>query len=209
LDLILELASSSIIEEIDCMRKSGLASLGFYYFDFRDDEKKPHRGLLSSLLSQLCNQSAMYCDILSRLYSTQGDGSRTPSDSDLARCLGAMLRSPGQVPVYLVIDALDKCPDSSGTPSPRENVLELVEHLANLRLGNLRICLTSRPEVDIKAVLGDLEFHSISLQDEEGQKQDILYYITSVVHSDPKMQKWRAEDKQLVTDVLSQKANGM
>jgi hypothetical protein len=63
--------------------------------------------------------------------------------------------------------------------------------------------------VDIKAVLDHLEFRSISLHDEEGQEQDILNYITSVVHSDPKMQKWRAEDKNRVIVELSQKANGM
>jgi hypothetical protein len=65
---------------------------------------------------------------------TQRNGSQNPSDSDLARCLEDMLRSPGQAPVYLVIDALDECPDSSDTPSPRENVLKLVEDLVNLRL---------------------------------------------------------------------------
>jgi hypothetical protein len=191
------------------MRESGLASLGFYYFDFRDDEKKHRRGLLSSLLFQLCDQSDTYCDILSRLYSTKRDGSQSPSDSDLARCLEDMLRSPGQAPVYLVIDALDECPDSPDTPSPREDVLKLVKNLVNLGLRNLQICLTSRPEVDIKAVLDHLEFRSISLHDEEGQEQDILNYITSVVHSDPKMQKWRAEDKNRVIVELSQKANGM
>jgi hypothetical protein len=206
---ILALASSSIIEEIDSMRESGLASLGFYYFDFRDDEKKHRRGLLSSLLFQLCDQSDTYCNILSRLYSTQRGGPRSPSDSDLAQCLEDMLRSPGQAPVYLVIDALDECPNSSDTPSPRENVLKLVEHLVNLRLPNLRICLTSRPEVDIKVVLDRLVFRSISLHDEEGQKQDILDYITSVVHTDRQMRRWRAEDKKRVIDELSQKANGM
>jgi hypothetical protein len=203
------LESSSIIEEIDGMRKSGLASLGFYYFDFRDDEKKHRRGLLSSLLFQLCDQSATYCDILSRLYSTQRDGSQSPSDSDLARCLEDMLRSPGQAPVYLVVDAIDECPNSFDTPSPRENVLKLVEDLVNLRIRNLRICLTSRPEVDIKAVLDRLVFRSISLHDEEGQKQDILDYIMSVVHTDWQMRRWRAEDKKRVIDELSQRANGM
>jgi hypothetical protein len=191
------------------MHESGLALLGVYYFDFRDDEKKHRRGLLSSLLFQLCDQSDTYCDILSRLYSKKCDGSQSPSDSDLARCLEDMLRLPGQAPVYLVIDALDECPNSSSTPSPRENVLKLVEDLVDLGLPNLRICLTSRPEIDIKAVLDRLMFHSISLHDEEGQEQDILNYITSVVRSDPKMQKWRSEAKKRVIVELSQKANGM
>lgn len=40
------------------MRKAGLASLAFFYCDFKDDKKKDRRvnGLLSSLLVQLCHQ---------------------------------------------------------------------------------------------------------------------------------------------------------
>jgi hypothetical protein len=191
------------------MRKSGLASFAFYYFDFRDDEKRHRRGLLSSLLFQLCDQSNSYCDIFSRVYSANRDGSQSPSEETLIQCLKDMLLSPRQAPVYLILDALDECPNSSGTPSLRENVLKLVEDLVNLRLPNLRICLTSRPDVDIKNVLEGLQFRSVCLHDEKGQKQDILDYIRSVVHSDPKMKKWRAADKERVINELSQRANGM
>jgi hypothetical protein len=191
------------------MRKSGLASLAFYYFDFRDVEKKDRRGLLSSLIFQLCDQSDTYCDILSSVYSAHRDGSQYPSDSALTQCLKDMLDSPAQAPVYLVLDALDECPSSSGTPSPREKVLMIVEDLIGLKLPNLHICLTSRPEIDIKAILDPLKVHSISLHDEGGQQQDIIDYIRSVIHSDPKTRRWRAEDKELVIDVLSEKANGM
>jgi hypothetical protein len=120
-----------------------------------------------------------------------------------------MLNSPGQAPVYLVFDALDECPNSSGIPSSRENVLNLVQDLVDLQLPNLHICVTSRPEADITSVLEPLHFNSISLHDEEGQQQDILNYVKTIVHSDPQMRKWRVEDKELVIDVLSQKANGM
>jgi hypothetical protein len=50
-------ASSAIIEEIKAMRESGLASLAFHYYDFREDEKKDRRRLLSSIPLQLCHQS--------------------------------------------------------------------------------------------------------------------------------------------------------
>jgi hypothetical protein len=204
------LKSSTIIEYINgMMRKSGLASLAFYYFDFRDVEKKDLRGLLSSLIFQLYDQSGAYRDILSGVYSTHRDGSQYPSDGALTQCIKDMLGSPGQAPVYLILDAIDECPNSSGTPSPREKVLMLVEDLVGLQFPNLRICLTSRPEIDIKAVLDPLKFYSISLHDEEGQQQDILDYIRSVIHSDPKTRRWRAEDKNLVIDMLSEKANGM
>jgi hypothetical protein len=54
---LITLVSSAIIQDIDAMRKAGLASLVIFYFDSRDDQKKDRRGLLSSLLVQLCHQS--------------------------------------------------------------------------------------------------------------------------------------------------------
>ena len=36
---LIVLASSTIIEDVDAMRKAGLASLAFFYFDFREDQK--------------------------------------------------------------------------------------------------------------------------------------------------------------------------
>ena len=62
------------------MRKAGLASLAFFYCDFREDRKKDSRGLLSSFLVQLCHQSDSYFDILSNFYSEHYEGLRLPSD---------------------------------------------------------------------------------------------------------------------------------
>jgi len=191
------------------MRKSGLASLAFYYFDLWDGQKQHRRKLLSSLLSQLSGQSDSYSDTLSRFYSTHHNDWQSASDTSLAQCLRVMLYSPGQAPVYLILDALDECSNASDTSSPRENVLMLLEDLVKLRLPNLHICVTSSPEVDIKTVLDRLNFCSISLHDEEGQRQDIYDYVRSIVHSDPQTRRWRAEDKELVIDVLSQNVNGM
>jgi hypothetical protein len=203
------LTSSTIIEDIEAMRKSGLASLGFFYHDFRDNQKKNRRGLLSSLLVQLCYQSDSYSDILSKFYSDHANGSQDPNDNALTRCLTEMVKLPGQAPVFLMVDALDECPNTSAMPSPRENVLNLLEELIDLHLPNLRICVTSRPETDIKAFLGPLAFRSVSLHDESGQMEDIEKYIKSVVNKDPRNRRWKAEDKQLVIDVLIKNADGM
>jgi len=191
------------------MRKSGLASLAFYYYDFREDQKKDLRGLLSSVLFQLCDQSDSYHDILSTFYSTHRRGAQNPSDDELLRCIKDLLEVPGQPPVYLIIDALDECPNTSAMPSPREEVLTFVEQLIESRLTNLRLCVTSRPETDIKIVLGPLTFRSISIHNESGQIKDIENYIRSVVNTDPKNRKWKREDKQMVIDVLTKRANGM
>jgi len=191
------------------MRNSGLASLVFYYCDFRDDHKKTLRGLLSSLLFQLCDQSGCYLTILSDFYSAHCRGAQDPSDRALAQCLNNMLTFPAQAPIYIIIDALDECPSTSSMPSPREKVLMFVEDLVNSRNSNLRICVTSRPETDVSFFLEPLTFRSISLHSETGQMQDINNYIRSVINADRIMRKWKAADKELVIDVLTKKADGM
>jgi hypothetical protein len=130
--------SSTIIGDIDGMRKAGLASLAFFYYDFREDQKKDLRGLLSSLVVQLCHQSDSYSDILSKLYSEHAKGSRHPSDDVLAGCLKDLLKHPGHAPVYLIVDALDECPNTSSIPSPRDEVLNLVEELIKSEIPHLR-----------------------------------------------------------------------
>jgi len=201
--------SSAIIEDIENMRKSGLASLAIFYYDFRENEKKDLRGLLTSVLFQLCDQSELYYDILASFYSTHRDGAQSPSDGELVRCLKDVLSLPGQAPVYLIVDALDECPNTSALSSPRFEVLTLLENLVDSQLPNLRICVTSRPEADIKPILEPLTFRSVSLHDERGQKEDIENYIKSVVNTNKNMRRWRPEHRKLVIDVLTERADGM
>jgi len=190
------------------MQKSGLASLAFFYYDFREDQKKDLRGLLSSVLFQLSDQSASYYNTLSTFYSAHRDGAQSPSDDELVRCFKDLLNLTGQAPVYLIVDALDECPNTS-LSSARDEVLILLEDLIDSKLQNLRICVTSRPEADIKPVLEPLTFRSISLHDERGQKDDIENYIKSVVNTNKKMRRWTPEHKRLVIDVLTERADGM
>ena len=203
------LASSTIIEDIDAMRNAGLASLAFFYCDFREDQKKDLRGLLSSLLVQLCHQTDSYCDMLSKFYSEHAKGSRHPGDDALVGCLKNLLKLPGLPPVYLIVDALDECPNTSAIPSPRQKVLNFLKELIESQFPNLRICVTSRPEIDIKDVLDPLNFRTVSLHDHSEQKRDIEEYIKSVINTHPKNRRWKAEHKQLVIDVLTKKADGM
>ena len=191
------------------LRDAGLGLTAFYYFDFRNTAKQDVRGLMTSLLVQLCARSNPCYEILLRLYSTYDNGSRLPDDRALVQCLKDMLALPDQPAIYLIVDALDECPCTSGVVSPRKRVLNLLEDLVELKIENLRICVTGRPEADILDALLPLASHTVSLHDEDGQRQDINNYITSVVQSDRKMRKWRAEDKKLVIDTLSQRADGM
>jgi hypothetical protein len=201
--------SSAIIQNIEGSCAAGLAAMAYYYCDFRDVKKQDLYGLLSSVLSQLSSRSDSCYDVLSQLYSDNASGTRKPDSRALTECLNEMLGLEGQGPIYIIVDGLDECPDTSGTPSAREEVMDLIDDLMNLNLPNVHLCVASRPEIDIRKGLEPLKPFQISLHDEDGQKSDIIEYIKSVIYSDRKTRNWRAEDKQLVVDTLSDKADGM
>jgi hypothetical protein len=194
------------------MRAAGLATMAYYYFDFRDVKKQDCYGLLSSLISQLSSESDSCFQILSKLYSDHGRGIRQPEIGALKKCITDMLSLPGQPPIYIIVDAIDECPNSPnspGRPSSREEVLELIKELVDLKLPSVHLCVASRPEVDIRDVFEPQTSLKISLHDESGQKEDIIEYIKSVVRSDRSMRRWKEEDQQFVIDTLSDRAGGM
>ena len=200
--------SSSIIEDIKPECATGLDSFAYYYFDFNDIRKQNRRGLLSSLLIQLCTRSHRGYDVLLNLFRANANGLGQPSEVDMIQCLKKVLELLHHGRVYIVVDAVDESP-IAGMPSPREKVLELITELVDLRLPNMRFCITSRPEVDIQTVLRRFPLFNVSLDDQAGQRGDIDKYIESVVESDPNMQRWTPEDRKLVIGSLSQKAKGM
>ena len=203
--------SSSVIQDIKAECETGSAIMAYFYFDFKDLRKQTRHDLLRSLVFQLSTDSSPCCDILHRVYKGHKDGTEQPEDDTLKECLKQMLTLLAHGRIFIVLDALDECPNSSGLPPPRSEVLRLVKELFDLRLQGLYICTTSRPEVDIRAILEPLAFRSVSLHDESGQKSDIADYVRNVVDSSPStaMRRWRADDKNLVIETLTERADGM
>src|SRR6266851_3687798 len=176
--------SSAIIQNIITLREKKLASLAYFYCDFREEDKQSRHNLLTSILFQLSAQSNLGRDILSRSYSTHDNGALMPNGGVLTKCLKEMLTIPAQGHVYLIVDALDECPNKSGMPTPREEVLGLVRDIVNLYLPNLHICVTSRPEIDIQTILEPFTPLHVSLHNQSGQKKDVVDYVSHVVCSD-------------------------
>jgi hypothetical protein len=200
-----------IIQDIEYISNAGSAHMGYFFFDFKDARKQDTRAFLSSILIQLSKQSVLFRNILLEFYSACRCDSQQPDDKELTQCLEKMLKFPRNEPIYIIVDALDECPNTSGLPSPREKVLEIIEKLVELHLPNICLCITSRLESDIRNVLEPLSSISnrVSLHDQDGQKKDIADYVSSVVYSDRKMMRWREKDKMLVIKVLSGRADGM
>ena len=144
------------------MQAEGLATMAYYYFDFRDVKKQDCYGLLSSLVSQLSAKSDSCYHVLSKLYSDNNRGMHEPDIDALKKCLTDMLSLPGQGTIYIIVNGLNACPNFLGTPSGREDVLEFVEEIVNLKLLNLNLCVASRPEMDIRLVLESLTTQDFS-----------------------------------------------
>jgi hypothetical protein len=203
--------SSTIVDNLKRTERPDSNLVAFFYFNSIDAAKHHVRGLLSSILVQLCNKSKDCRSLLSQLYTEHNDGSEAPSEGALADCLARTLRHLEQTTVYLVVDALDECPNTTGIPSSREVVLRLVENLVKARYPNLHICVTSGLEQDIRNVLKPLISAPlpVSLHEESGQREDIKHYVNSFVQSDPAMGDWSAEDRDVVIKSLSGRAGGM
>ena len=202
-------ASAAIIKRIMELRDAGRATLAYFYFDFQDKEKQNVSNALTSLLIQLSACSEPCCDIVHRLYLTHGRGTQRPSDDILIGCLEKMLNIVTPHPIFIVMDALDECPDYSGIPTPREAVLNFLEHLIRRNFPNLHVCVTSRPEVDIQTMLKPLAVNAISLHQDAGQKNVIADYVSAVISSDGRFRTWPDKDKVLVVKELSERADGM
>ena len=202
--------SSAIIEDIRNARKEP-ALVAYHYFDFKDASKRHVHGLLASLLFQLSDNSESCRDVLYQLYDMCRSGSEQPSDAALAKCFKAMVGLPRQLPIFVIMDALDECPNTTGTPSARDEVLDFLEDLVGSNHSNLFICVTSRPEQDIQTVLNPLTSVSyrVALHEESGQKEDINSYVRAFVYTDRAMRRWKEEDKELVINALTERSSGM
>lgn len=182
--------------------------MAHFYFDFKDVNKQGLHNLLATLLCQLSTQSDSFCDTISRLYSAHNHGAKQPEDHAMMECLKEMSALEAYKPTYIILDALDECPNTTAVPSPRERLLSFVVELVNLQLPNLHICVTSRLEYDIQAVLEDLTPHPVTLHEESGQQQDIANYVTTFVRSNQMMRGWREDDKDLAIKILLERAHG-
>ncbi|KAH9979208.1 hypothetical protein BJV77DRAFT_1154339, partial [Russula vinacea] len=131
---------SGVIEDIKAQHEAGSAIMAYFYCDFRDEDKQT--AAASSSLSYL---SYALSPIFVATYSLAHTWHTTREHKD------PMVSLLVEGPIYLIVDALDECPNNSGLP-PQEK---------------------SRPEIDIQSALERLTTLCVSLHNQTGQKEDI------------------------------------
>ena len=175
----------------------------YFYFDFKDAQKRDADSAVRSLLSQLLLRAVMIPKSIDELFASYEGTGRVPPLHALLEVIRLLLPDLGQV--YIVLDALDES-------KYRPDLMETIETMTGWQLQNLHLLMTSRKERDIEEVLEKIviEDDSISLQRKEVDN-DIQHYIQHRLSEDKNLAKWNkdAAVRLEIEDALVSGARGM
>lgn len=102
--------------------------------------------------------------------------------------------------VFIVIDALDECPDHKDKKSEREKLLSLIQLLAASGPKNLRLLATSRWENDISNALQKIRNCGI-VNIEQLVEDDIAQFVENALARHP-LSSWRSEVQRKIKERL-------
>ena len=176
--------------------------VGFYYFDFNDQNQQRCDTMLRSLIAQLSQQTHDEENPLNKLYFACGTGVSQPSLPMLMKTLRELVQSFADV--FIILDALDECKE-------RNNLMANVEDMAEWKLASLHMLVTSRKEKDIEESLSELlkDEHRMCVQSARN-KGDIRTYVRSRIQTDRRLRRWQKPDVHTeIETILVEKAGGM
>jgi ankyrin repeat protein len=165
----------------------------------------------SSIIKDIHDMCPTGLAILAIFYFHFGDTTKQDARNLLSSILNQLCSQSDKFCQVLssIYSSLDECPNSSGVRTQRQEVLEILKELIELKLPHLHFCVTSRPEIDIRRAFDPLDSYNVSLHNQDGQIKDLAEYVKAVVGSDATMQNWPADAQELVIDYLAKKGGGM
>ena len=187
---------STIIEAVR-LSSPGIA-VAYFYFTFREVNKQRYQGFLLSAISQFLDHGSLTTD----LRSAYERGQRHPEA--LQAALDSLLQKHDLA--YLVIDALDECPEANDNEG-REEVMRGLHSLAT-RHPHIKLLITSRKETDISDFMQEWEppVAEIAVQPSEG---DIEKYVHSELEQNRKLRTLSSSVKNDILRTLTTQADGM
>lgn len=191
---------STAIEDVKrrCERQPNVG-YAVFYFSFSDDTKQRHTDLLRSLVSQLCWEGPALT-ILQQLYDKPNRS--LPGVEDLENIL--LLSFEAYHEIFLVIDALDECPEGGDV---RHDMLECLAGLSQ-RAPQLKILATSRELPDIRESMAALRSEAMPLT-ADSVNVDIQQYVATQLSRHHRLSRLDRKTKTLVEETISAKADGM
>jgi hypothetical protein len=131
----------------------GISGLAYIYFNYKERERQTINSVLASLIVQMLRQVPDVQPLAERLYHTLDGGKKTPNAEQLLGILAGILQSHK---ILLAFDALDEASTSTRNG--------LISRFASLETKNLRIFLTSRPDVEFRSIITKTKVIDIAAQ---------------------------------------------
>jgi hypothetical protein len=145
--------------------KTGLA---FFYCLRSVDERRIPENILASVVKQLATQDDLSFSALLRIYSKKEERGFLSTRLTIAECQGLIQdMSACFSRVIVILGALDECHEET-----RDELITAFNTLLDSGI-SIKILISSRPDPDIRAELGDKANRSISATDNAG---DIMEY---------------------------------
>ncbi|KAB8256694.1 hypothetical protein BDV32DRAFT_153089 [Aspergillus pseudonomiae] len=141
---------STVIQDIKSLcEESSSKSFAYWYFQFSNENTRGVENMVRSLIRQFSWKPLEQSVI--RMWERHSNRGSQPDRGELRDTLDDVLsKAPGEM--FLVLDALDECPERSGR-NERKVLLSLLAGLNASHKNKLHILATSRPEQDIRATL--------------------------------------------------------
>lgn len=175
------------------------ASFAFFYFSFSDERKTFDVDLLRSLVAQL-GWREPGLSMLRQAY--QNDKQSKPGPDELENILLVSIRPCSKV--YLLIDALDECPEDHEI---RQNVLARIERLAR-EASNLSMLATSRELDRIRRSMQALTAEPLRIVT-RAVDADIQVYLAKEISRDRSLCELSPEMRNLIETTIATQADGM
>ncbi|GKZ76927.1 hypothetical protein AnigIFM56816_009036 [Aspergillus niger] len=161
---------STVIGDVQrmCLDSSKMR-FAYWYFQFNDPGSQRVENMLRAIIRQL--HSNPLDGPIRRIWKEHGTKGSNPSNAMLQETLHKMINAY-QGDVFLILDALDECPNAANRKE-RSFLLAFLTELQKKCSDNIHILVTSRPEPDI---IEHLEWCT-ALDLEEKQGSDILAFV--------------------------------
>ena len=174
--------------------------LAYWYFDFNDIAKQKIDNFLNSLIRQLSAAAVEFpAEVTDLAREFMGSG-RFPGTRRLASCLDSVIKSFDQE-VFIVIDALDECPEKTDF-ARRRDLLDQVRDILLVEHRNLHLLATSRKENDIHEQVQNLVTGSVDI--ESSFRSDIELFVKNSLIELPRLARWNVEIKAKIITRLVQ-----
>ncbi|OIW26077.1 hypothetical protein CONLIGDRAFT_656648 [Coniochaeta ligniaria NRRL 30616] len=177
--------------------QSDSIGVAFVYCNYKNDVDLTATGFLASILKQLLSSQTAIPDQITGMYHRHRDRGTDPTLEDISTALLSVLDMYSRT--YIVIDALDECPENKGARTQLIKIIRMLQAKAN-------VCsmFTSRFLPDIQS-----EFASVLTLEITANDSDVQRFLEGQIHRLPKCIQRDEEMQTLVKTRIAKAVDGM